>query len=213
MSHTLHRRGSEQSFKQDFVLFAMAAKGVNEVGSNQKLKTFLEIVRACGPVNMGDMKTGNRFIVSPETVVDNAQDTSIVHGVFDDREKFIRAMKAVKDADLGISVIVTGLLDDVRECCRETDLKPHTCETSLGIWGQKERLPDEDVLRLSTMCGHGQVPFNLIKKAIEEIKSGRRTTREAAEGLAKPCQCGVFNTTRAAAVLEEIVCLWGVRAA
>lgn len=213
MSHTLHRRGTKESFKKDFVLFAMAAKGVNEVGSNIKLKKFLTIVRECGPVNIGDMKTGNSYIVAPETIVDKAQDTSIVHGVFDDREKLIRAMKAVKDADLGVSVIVSGLLEDVHTCCREVGIKPHTCETSLGIWGKKARLPDEDVLRLSTMCGHGQVPFNLIMKAIEEVKTGKRTTREAAEDLAKPCQCGVFNTTRAAAVLEEIICLWGVRVA
>jgi hypothetical protein len=213
MSHTLHRRGSEQSFRKDFVLFAMAAKGVNEVGSSQKLKRFLEIVRACGPVNMGDMKTGNSLIVAPETVIDRAQDTSIVHGVFDDRDKLIRAMKALSEADLGISVIVTGLLEEVGECCRDAGVKPHTCETSLGIWGRKERLPDEDVLRLSTMCGHGQVPFNLIEKAIEGVKSGRCTTREAAEDLARPCQCGVFNPTRAAEALDEIICLWGVRVA
>ncbi len=213
MSHTLHRRGSAQSFKNDFVIFTMAAKGINEVDSHLKLQRFLEILRAFGPINMGDMKTGNSFIVAPETIVDRAQDTSIVHGVFDDREKFIQAMKAVKDADLGISVIVSGLLDDVRECCTENGITPHTCETSLGIWGRKERLPDEDVLRISTMCGHGQVPFNLIKKAIEQVKLGERTSREAAEDLARPCQCGIFNTTRAAQMLDEIICLWGVRAA
>ncbi len=213
MSHTLHRRGSPESFKNDFVIFTMAAKGINEVGSNAKLKRFLEIMRGFDPINIGDMKTGNSFIVAPETVVDKAQDTSIVHAVFDDRQKFILAMKAVKDADLGISIIVSGLLDDVRQCCKTTGIAPHTSETSLGIWGKKERLPDEDVLRISTMCGHGQVPFNLITKAIEQVKLGQRTPRQAAEELARPCQCGIFNTSRAAQFLEDIICLWGVRAA
>ena len=213
MSHTLHRRGTVESFKNDFVIFTMAAKGINEVGSNAKLKRFLEIMRGFDPVNIGDMKTGNSFIVAPETVVDNAQDTSIVHAVFDDREKFLRALTAIKEADLGISIIVSGLLDDVRNCCKESGVNPHTCETSLGIWGRKDRLPDEDVLRISTMCGHGQVPFNLIKKAIENIKLGRRTPRQAAEDLARPCQCGVFNPTRAAQMLEDIMCLWGLRTA
>jgi hypothetical protein len=92
-------------------------------------------------------------------------------------------------------------------------VKRHTCETSLGIWGKTERLPDEDILRFTTMCGHGQVPFNLVKKMIAEVKEGRLTVGEAAEEMAKPCQCGVFNPKRAAAMLEEILCLWGIRVA
>ena len=93
MTHTLHRRESAESFKHDYVLFAMSAKGVNEVGSKTRLKRFLEIIRQHNPVNMGDMKTGNRFITSRETIVDSAQDTSIVHGVFENREDLIGALK------------------------------------------------------------------------------------------------------------------------
>jgi hypothetical protein len=213
MSHTLHRRGTPESLKNDYVLFAMSAKGINEVGSNVKLQRFLEIVGEYGPVNLGDMRTGNRYITSSQEIVDKTRDTSIVHGVFDNRESLIKAMKALKEADLGISVIVSGLLGDVRECCQEAGLKRHTCETSLGIWGKTERLPDEDILRFTTMCGHGQVPFNLVKKMIADIKEDRLTVPEAAEELAKPCQCGILNPKRAEAMLEEILCLWGVRVA
>ncbi|EAX48339.1 conserved hypothetical protein [Thermosinus carboxydivorans Nor1] len=213
MSHTLHRRGTTDSLKNDYVIFAMSAKGINEAGSHVKLQRFLEIIRQFNPVNLGDMKTGNSFITSPETIIGNTKDTSIVHGVFDNREALIKALKAVKEADLGVSVIISGLLDDVHECCRQAGVDRHTCETSLGIWGKTERLPDEDILRFTTMCGHGMVAFSLVKKMIEDIKAGRRTVREAAEELAKPCQCGVFNPSRAAAMLEEILCLWGVRIA
>ncbi len=213
MSHTLHRRGTSESLKNDYVIFAMSAKGINEVDSKVKLKRFLEIVSSFNPVNLGDMRTGNSFIRSKEVIVNSTQDTSIVHGVFDNRETLIKAMQAIKEADLGISVIVSGLLDDVDSCCKEAGLNRHTCETSLGIWGKTERLPDEDVLRFSTMCGHGQVPFNLVIKMIEDIKAGRRTAREAAEELSKPCQCGVFNPVRAEEMLEEILCLWGVTVA
>lgn len=213
MSHTLHRRGTPESFKNDFILFAMSAKGINEIGSHVKLKRFLEIIRGFSPVNIGDMKTGNSFITSSETIVNSAQDTSIVHGVFDSRENLIKALKAVKEADLGVSVIISGLFHDVDECCSATGIRPHTCESSMGIWGKTERLPDEDILRFTTMCGHGQVPFNLVKKIIEDVKTGKRTLQEGAEELAKPCQCGVFNPVRAAALLEEIMCLWGIRTA
>ena len=213
MSHTLHRRGTPENLQNDYVVFAMSAKGINEVGSDEKLKQFLEIMQQFDPVNLGDMKTGNRFIKPDETIVANTRDTSIVHGVFNDREKVIRALAALKEADLGVSVIVSGLLDDVHECCHKAGVAPHTCETSLGVWGRVDRLPDEEIMRISTMCGHGMVAFNLVRKMIEDIKQGRRTVKEAAEELAKPCQCGVFNPDRAEALLEEIICLWGVQVA
>jgi hypothetical protein len=191
----------------------MSAKGINEVDSNIKLKRFLEIVNQYGTVNTGDMKTGNKFITSVENIIDSTKDTSIVHGVFDNRDNLIGALKAIKDADLGVSVIISGLLDDVHDCCRKASVERHTCETSLGVWGKTARLPDEDILRFSTMCGHGMVPFALVRKMIEDIKTGRRSIREAAEELAKPCQCGVFNPERAAALLEEIIAQWGIRIA
>ena len=115
-----------------------------------------------------------------------------------------------KDADLGVSVIISGLMSDVHECCSVAGVKPHTCETSLGVWGNTGRLPDEDILRFTTMCGHGQVPFNLVNKIVEDVKAGKLTLPEAGQELAKPCQCGVFNPVRAAAMVEEIMCLWGV---
>jgi hypothetical protein len=213
MSHTLHRRGTRENLKNDFVLFAMSAKGVNEVDSGGKLKRFLEIVQEHHPVNLGDMKTGNSFITSREIITNSVKDTSIVHGVFARREDLILALKAVKEADLGISVIVSGLMDEVHECCRSVGLKPHTCETSLGVWGTTDRLPDEDILRFTTMCGHGQIAFNLVAKIIEDVKQGKRTVEDGAKELARPCQCGVFNPERAAAMLEEILCLWGVHVA
>lgn len=213
MSHTLHRRGTPESMKNDYVVFAMSAKGINEVGSNVKLQRFLEIVHQFNPVNFGDMKTGNSFITSEENIINSAKDTSIVHGVFDNREVFIKCLQAIKEADLGVSVIISGLLHDVHECCQQVEVNPHTCETSLGIWGKTDRLPDEDILRITTMCGHGMVPFSLVKKMIEDIKIGRRTIKDAAEELAKPCQCGVFNPSRAADLLAEIICLWGIHVA
>lgn len=213
MSHTLHRRGTLSSLKNDYVIFAMSAKGLNEVNSDAKLQQFLEIVSRFGPVNLGDMKTGNSFITPADYIIANTKDTSIVHGVFDNREALIKALQAIKEADLGVSVIISGLLDDTHECCRQAGVERHTCETSLGIWGKKERLPDEDILRFTTMCGHGMVPFNLVRKMIEDIKAGKRSITEAAEELAKPCQCGVFNPGRAAAMLEEVLCLWGIRIA
>ena len=211
MSHTLHRRGTVKSLHNDFVLFTMSAKGINEVGSDSRLRRFLEICQQFHPVNMGDMKTGNRFITKTETILANTQDTSIVHAVFDRREHLVGALKALEEADLGISIIISGLFDEVHECCASAGVRPHTEETSLGIWGKTERLPEEEIMQFTTMCGHGQIAFNLVKKVIEDVKQGRKSLQQGAEELAKPCQCGVFNPVRAAAMLEEVICLWGIR--
>ena len=37
MTHTLHRRGSEKELQKDFVILAMAARGVNREGAAPKL--------------------------------------------------------------------------------------------------------------------------------------------------------------------------------
>lgn len=211
MSHTLHRRGTAENLHGDFVLFAMSAKGINEVDSNARLRSFLEIVRQFQPVNLGDMKTGNRFITAESNILANAQDTSIVHAVFDRKEKLVGALRALAEADLGVSVIVSGLFNEVHECCQQAGLQPHTEETSLGVWGKTERLPEEEILQFTTMCGHGQIAFDLVKQVILDIKLGRKTVQQGAEELAKPCQCGVFNPVRAAQLLDEVICLWGVR--
>jgi len=191
MSHTLHRRGTLENLQNDYVVFAMSAKGINEVGSNEKLQRFLEIMQQFDPVNLGDMKTGNRFVKPDETIIANTRDTSIVHGVFDDREKVIKALAALKEEDLGVSVIVSGLFDDVHECCHAAGVEPHTCEKSLGIWGRTERLPEEEIMQITTMCGHGMVAFNLVRKMIEDIKTGRRTVKERRRraGQTLPVRC------------------------
>jgi hypothetical protein len=49
------------------------------------------------------------------------------------------------------------------------------------------------------------ISFNLVKKAVEDIKEGRISAEEAACELAKPCVCGVFNPARAKRLLEEFL--------
>ena len=106
-------------------------------------------------------------------------------------------------ADLGISINISGLLDEVQACCRKAGIERHSVEHSLGVWGAKERLPEKNILELNTMCGHGMVSFNLIRKMIDYVKLRRLTTKEAARILAKCCECGAFNPARAELLLEK----------
>ena len=59
MTHSLHRRGNYEDLKDDFVVLGCPATGVNKKGSAPKTRKFLSICYKHGPVNLGDMKTGN----------------------------------------------------------------------------------------------------------------------------------------------------------
>lgn len=202
MTHTLHRRGTKESLANDYVVFAMSAKGINEKGSAEKLRRFLEIARRHNPVNMGDMKTGNIYSVGADKVMAGVKDTSIVHAVFTDLETVTQVVQEVKEAGLGISVVISGLFDTVRECCQKAGLALHTIEHSLGIWGTREKLPPDSVLEVTTMCGHNMVAANLVLSVAEDIKAGRLTPEDAAKELAKQCCCGIFNPVRGAELLK-----------
>jgi hypothetical protein len=109
------------------------------------------------------------------------------------------------EADLGISINVSGLLDGVQECCRAGGTERHSLEQSLGFWGANDLLPERDVLTINTLCGHGLVSFNFIRKMIDYVKMRRLTPSKAAEIMGKACECAVFNTIRAKALLEKML--------
>lgn len=206
MSHTLHRQGSEAELIKDFVVFAMPSSGLNSAGSKPKLDKVFEILLSHNPVNIGDSKGGSRFSLDgDEAVRDIIVENELVHGVFTSREQVIAVLKDLKDADLGLSVTVSGLVHETEACCAAVGLKPHTIVQSLGVKGKSERLPDERVMRIATMCGHGLVAFNLVLDLAEKVKKGRMTAEEAGRQLARPCICGVFNPVRAAEIIREFV--------
>ena len=43
MTHTLHRVGSVENLKNDWVILCMPSKDINHVGSAPKLKRFFEL--------------------------------------------------------------------------------------------------------------------------------------------------------------------------
>ena len=205
MTHTLHRRGDPDSFKGDYIVFTMSAKKINEEGSADKMRRFLKILLDHHPVNFGDMQTGNGYVKSREEILENIQSTSIVHAVFTDPAEVVGVLGTLKSEDLGLSVVVTGVHEKTELCCGESGLQKHTVENSLGIFGRLERLPREEILQITTMCGHGMVPANLVKKIINEIRRGKKTIREAALELTRPCVCGIFNPVRAEYLLKRLV--------
>lgn len=205
MTHTLHRQGELENLREDFIVFTMSAKTVNAKGSAEKMRRFFEILEKYKSVNYGDMKTGTMLKSERNTIYDGIQDTSIVHFVFTDKEIVGKILDDLKRAELGTSIVLSGLVDSIDQLCKKVGLKMHTVEFSGGVHGKLELLPERPILEITTMCGHGMVANNLVREMAKQIKKGGKTVQEAALELAKPCHCGIFNPKRAQIMLEKLL--------
>lgn len=208
MTHTLHRLGSRKSLERDYVILAMTAKGLNREGAAPKLRKILSIFARYHPVNMGNVMGGCSLCKSKDTppieTIKKASDESVVHAVYTDKETVKKVLKELKEADLGMSIVVSGIFDEVFGLCKDVSIRgPFTVNLSLGIMGKTERLPHEEILEIITMCGHAMVSKHLTRDQIEKVKKGKITVEQAAKELAKQCVCGIFNPTRAAELLNR----------
>ena len=218
MTNTLHRYGNSESFRDDYILFALPTKGKNDDGGIEKLKTFLRICATYKPVNMGNGNFGsyqpsrnlnptahwNRdFTQDYEAVINGIEKIGTVAAVFDTKERAEAALRDVIQADLGFSINMSTSVAGAHQCCQDTGIKRHSVEYSLGFWDRHDHLPNSQVLELSTMCGHGMVSFNLAKKMLDMVREGRRNPQQAVYTLARFCPCGVYNPARALRLLED----------
>ena len=219
MTNTLHRFGPAQSFADDYIVFAMCARGKNDHDAVPKLRKFLEMAVPFNPVNLGDAIHGGALRPSRkmnpmahwnrdvdfdfQTVIDGLDQLTTAAAVFDNRVAAEDFVKAVKAADLGLSINISTSIDGAEQCCFAAGIPRHSVGYSLGFEGKTEKLPNTDVLLLSTMCGHGMVSQSLAQKMIDWVKEGRRTPEQAAGYLTRFCSCGVFNPARAARVLKQ----------
>jgi hypothetical protein len=219
MTNTLHRFGDAESFHDDYIVFAIASRGKNDEGALEKLQKFLRMAIPFKPVNLGDARNGgalrpcknmqptshwNRDMKPDlEAVVAGFTHITTAAAVFDNRVAAEDFFKAVKEADMGLSVNISTSIDGAEQCCHVAGVPRHSVGYSLGFEGKTEKLPNSHVLLLSTMCGHGMVANSLAKKMIDWVKEGRRTPDQAVTYLQRFCSCGVFNPSRAKRILEE----------
>ena len=205
MTHTLHRRGDPEELARDFVFTTMASKGINTDGTAERMKRFYEIVMKYNPVFLGDAARGNQLTLGVKALLDGCSDGTIAHAVFRDADTVAAVIKELIDAGFDRSVVVSGLFDRVKECCRRAGIGvPHTIEYSLGTWGRTEKLPPSEYLPVMTMCGHAQVPAALVRHVVEQVRAGRLTSEEAGLKLGHQCTCGVFNVARASELVAAL---------
>mgnify|MGYP000231422777 CR=1 FL=1 len=200
MTHSLHRFGQLQ--EQDFVWQVYHAKGINDVNIPEKLALVLNVVKKLGSENFGDVKTGPIVCTSEEIIRSRLTVQSRLRGVFTSRAQLMGFLQHMKELDLGLSVIVAGKLDEVLTACKEVGLIPHTVNYSIGVFGRVDLLPSEEVLSITSMCGHHMIAAALAEKLIARVKAGKLSPEEAAKRLACLCPCGIFNPVRASMLLS-----------
>ena len=218
MTNTLHRYGDAESFHDDYVVFAIASKGANDQDALPKLRRFFQIAMDYQPVNMGETRHGGALRPSGnlnplahwkrnmtpdfDAVIRELDAPTTCAAVFDNRVAAEDFVKRLKEEDLGLSVNISTSIDGAEQCCHHAGIPRHSVGYSLGFEGKTEKLPDAQVMALSTMCGHGMISHSLAKKMADWVKEGRRTPEEAASYLSRFCSCGVFNPSRAKRILR-----------
>ncbi|MFX0025108.1 MAG: hypothetical protein ACFE8M_01745 [Candidatus Hermodarchaeota archaeon] len=129
----------------------------------------------------------------------------VITAVYDNIHSVKDVIQNLKKAELGISIVISGLISEIKKLLDDMGLNMHTIHLSLGIFGKKELLPPEQkVLEITTMCGHHCISTQSVKYYIDLIREGKISIEKAAQNLAKPCICGIFNTSRAIEVLNEL---------
>jgi hypothetical protein len=206
MTNTLHRRGPAEDLKEDYVIFQTTARDVNKAGSARKIHEFLRICRKYNPVNMGSSKMGT--VLQDEVEFDALMDLKDGSGsaaVFTDIDTLQKVLSELIAADLGISINISGLLEGTQECCHRNGIERHSVEQSLGFWGATDRLPERNIIEMTTLCGHGMVSFNLIRKMMNQVRMRKLSPKKAANIMGKCCDCAVFNTSRAEHLLMKVL--------
>ena len=125
MTHSLHRRGSEESLENDYIILVTAAYGYNHEGARDKLLQVLDVVFEAEPDNLGSNETGTIYSgVTLDEIKENLTDVPRVRCCFASKEKMFKVIRKINEMDLGLSVVISGLIDNVVDMANELDLKP-----------------------------------------------------------------------------------------
>jgi hypothetical protein len=224
MTHTHHRRGSRESLKKDFVVLAMIdpavkAQHIYKEPLTRRVKRFLNICETHNPVALAartpdrrlrylkgwesNMDSGIHRAANLKEITTCEDIEGIGHAVYTNKDDVIGLLEELREADLGLSIVVSGVFKEVFDACEKVGIEPHTVNMSLETWGKTELLPKSPVLELSTMCGHAMIAPKLAETLTDRVKKGIMTPEEAAIELGKQCTCNIFNTVRAAEIIRR----------
>ena len=202
MTHTLLRTGDIESQKGEFCWLVYQTPGLNDNDFVNKARAYISIVESVDGDNWGETKIGSVLQVGSEAIKAGLKENSRIRGVFSRRDQAVEFLQNVVAKKPGLSVLIAGVLPEIAEICAEVGIVPHSANFSLGVWGRKDKLPDEKTLSITTMCGHHTIPAKFVESVREEVDSAVITPEEGAKKLAAFCYCGVFNPVRCADLLR-----------
>jgi len=200
MTHTLNRIGLSEERSGEEIIFLAMVQAKQKDEKAEAMKELASIVLKYNPSNFIGAPTG----VTPESLVQFAGRMSVITAVFHDLKTVTNMVQEIKSRKPGISVVLSGLFGDVHQVCQKAGLTEHTHNISLGVFGQTEKLPEKDVMEITTQCGHALISRHYVKYLGKKVKKGKMTSEEAARLLIKPCVCGIGNTTRIGEILERM---------
>jgi len=219
MTHTLHRTGDVDSLASDYVVQIMDSKYKEENGVYLHTFNKLEIRSFIGKLAELFLQFKPDFALKFDKILINKVD---IHPIFramhrfllkfnlktlvviESKDELIEYIKKLKDMDLGSSVVVSGLFSEVFDVLHCIDLRPHTVQYSLGVFGRTELLPQKKILEITTMCGHNMVSFELVKNLVIKIKQNKMSADQAAELIIKQCPCTAINKSRTIKILKQL---------
>ncbi|MCW4037636.1 MAG: hypothetical protein NWF13_02740 [Candidatus Bathyarchaeota archaeon] len=224
MTHTHHRRGSKESLEKDFVVLAMIDPAVKAQHTYNeplvgRVKRFLDICGRYNPVALAartpdrrlrylkgwkpNMDSGIHRVANLREITTCEDIEGIGHAVYTNKEDVVSLLEELRAADLGLSIVVSGVFEEVFDACKMAGIEPHTVNMSLETWGKTDLLPKSPVLELCTMCGHAMIAPKLAETLMDRVTRGVTTPEEAAVELGKQCTCNIFNTVRAAEIIRS----------
>ncbi len=198
MTHTLHRHGADDNLERDFVVLTLENRA--RVAPSRRERLEARFPRVYGLLKRVFFGLGlDRFLNRAGLPGGDAglDWTKVCHS----RDELRAHLERLRRADTGRSVVVSGVFEAVNACLSDLDLRPHTVQYSLGCFGRTERLPREETLEITTLCGHHLVSPRLVEKLARDVDAGDATREEAAAAMGDLCLCRIFNERRAAELL------------
>ncbi|MHA1932351.1 MAG: hypothetical protein ACW96X_07405, partial [Promethearchaeota archaeon] len=109
MTHTLHRKGTEEELKEDYVILAMFAAGINDNYDDSRQKL----------IKIGEIMSGN----NPVNIMSEIgwKTSATITAAFNDIESVKNVIRQLKEEDLGISIVISGLILEIKNALREVD--------------------------------------------------------------------------------------------
>ena len=169
MTNTLHRFGDAESFHDDYIVFAIPCRGKNDEAPSRSCASFWRSPWTFKPVNLGDARHGGALRPSTSMtpmahwsrddtpdfngVIEGLDTPTTAAAVFDNRAAAEDFIKAVREADLGLSINISTSIEGAEQCCHAAGIPRHSAGYSLGFEGKTEHLPNADVLASRRCAG------------------------------------------------------------